>query len=163
MKNNMLDTEKVIDGIARARFFSEMGCAPGFVEGVIYIENVHRVFVDPVESEFLGVYKDLKWLPTTPTQDDPFNSFPKSPKELVDLRIKVSKAVMQSVKYIPRDKFVSGVHDFSLAAKNAACFAFRQYMSECYYGSEGVWSKVVGLYFSGRWPVGYSKKKLIAI
>ncbi|MFQ6572331.1 hypothetical protein [Pseudomonas sp. UM16] len=159
----MLDAEKLVDDIARARFFSRMGCAPDLNEGVIYVESVFKVFVEPEESDFHGVYKNLEWLPTTPTQEDPFNSFPKAPKDLVELRLKVSKAVMQSIKEVPKEKFIAGAHDFSVAARNAACFAFRQYVSECYYGSGSVWSRVVDLYFSGRWPVGYSKDKLIVI
>lgn len=159
----MLDIEKLIDDIARTEFFSNMGKAHDVAEGVIYIERVFRVFIEPLESDFAGGYKDLEWLPTTPTQDDPFSSFPKPPKELVDARLKVSKAVMQSVKGVARDKFVTGAHDFSLAARNAACFAFRQYVSEDYYGGGGVWSKIVELYFSGRWPVGYARDRLIVI
>ena len=159
----MLDIEKLIDDIAQTNFFSNMGKAPDVVEGVVYIESVFRVFIEPLESDFAGAYKYLEWLPTTPTQDDPFNSFPKPPKEIADARLKASKAVMQSVKRVAKDKFVSGAHDFSLAARNAACFAFRQYVSQVYYGGDGAWSKIVGLYFSGRWPVGYAGEKLIVI
>ncbi|WP_236235820.1 hypothetical protein [Pseudomonas faucium] len=159
----MRDVERLISDVLRASFFSKMGAAPDSASEVIFIEGVFRVFVDPVESQFLGTYQNLEWLPTTPTQEDPFHSFPKAPKDLVELRLKASKAVMQSIKYMPKEIFISGAHDFSLAARNAACFAFRQYVSECYYGSVGVWSRVVDLYFSGRWPVGYSKEKLIAI
>ncbi|WP_156352029.1 hypothetical protein [Pseudomonas sp. NBRC 111130] len=159
----MLDVEKLIDNVARTDFFSSMGKAPDAIEGVVYIESVFRVFIEPLEADFAGAYKDLEWLPTTPTQDDPFNSFPRPPQELVDARLRVSKAVMQSVKNVAKDKFVSGAHDFSLAARNAACFAFRQYVSEVYYGGDGIWSKIVDLYFSGRWPVGYAGEKLIVI
>lgn len=159
----MLDVEKLIYDIARIDFFSSMGKAPDMVEGVVYIESVFRVFVEPLESDFAGTYKDLEWLPTTPTQDDPFNSFPKPPKDLADARLRVSKAVLQSVKRGAKDKLVSGAHDFGLAARNAACFAFRQYVSEIHYGGGGAWSKIVGLYFSGRWPVGYAGGKLIVI
>ena len=159
----MLDFEKIIDEVGRASFFSRMGSAPDAIEGVIFIKSVFRVFVEPVDSDYFGAYKDLEWLPTTPTQDDPFKSFPKPPKDLVDLRLGVSRAVMQSVKHVPKDKFLSGGHDFSLAARNAACFAFRQYMSECYYGRDSAWKKIVELYFDGRWPVGYLKDNLIVI
>jgi len=159
----MLDVERLISDVLRASFFSKMGAVPDSTSEVIFIESVFRVFIDPVETQFSGAYKDLEWLPTTPTQEDPFHSFPKVPKDLVELRLKVSRAVMQSIKYMPKEVFISGAYGFSLTARNAACYAFRQYVSECYYGSVGVWSRVVDLYFSGRWPVGYSKEKLIAI
>ncbi|WP_323600944.1 hypothetical protein [Pseudomonas putida] len=159
----MLDFQNLFDEIGRANFFSKMGEVADKVENVIYIESVFKVFVEPVEAEFLGAYEDLEWLPTTSTQDDPFKFFPKPPKDLVDLRLGVSKAVLQSVRNVPKDKFLSGAHDFSVAARNTACFAFRQYVSECYYGEDSVWLKMVELYCSGRWPVGYSKDKLIVI
>lgn len=52
-----------------------MGEVADKFENVIYIESVFKVFVEPVEAEFLGAYEDLEWLPTTPTQDDPFKFF----------------------------------------------------------------------------------------
>lgn len=159
----MQDIESLIKRIATTDFFSRMGCDPDPVDGVIYIRDVLKVFIEPEDSYFQGCYKNLEWLPTSPSQDDPFNSFPKPPKELVDWRISVSKAVMQSIKGSSKDKFITGAHDFSLAARNGACFAFRQYVSESYYRAPGTWSKVVELYLSGRWPAGYSGRKLIAI
>ncbi|WP_312352224.1 hypothetical protein [Pseudomonas sp.] len=159
----MFDVDELIYEVGRTEFFSKLGCATDLKSGVIYVESIFKVFVEPVESDFEGCYKDLEWLPTSPTQQDPFNVFPKPRKELVDSRLRVSKAVMQSIKSVPKYKFVCGSHDFSIAARNAACFAFRQYVSESYYGDKCVWSKVIDLYFSGRWPVGYSRDRIIAI
>lgn len=159
----MLDMDSFIERIANVAFFAEMGRPGDSVADVVYVENVQRVFIDPVESDFQGLYKYLEWLPTTSTQEDPFNTFPKAPKDLVDIRLRISKAVMQAIKRVPKDKFVFGAHDFSVAARNAACFAFRQYASECYYESGKVWSKIVDIYLSGRWPVGYAEGKIIVI
>jgi len=159
----MFNVDELIDQVVRADFFSKMGQASDFKSGVIYIESVFKVFVQPDERDFEGYYKYLEWLPTSPTQEDPFRAFPKPSKELMDSRLRVSEAVMQSIKSVPKDKFVFGPHDFCIAARNAACFAFRQYVSESYYGDKGAWSKVIDLYFSGRWPVGYSKDKMIVI
>jgi len=89
------------------------------------VESIFKIILEPVESDFEGFYKDLEWLPTSPTQQDPFTVFRKSPKELVGSRLRVSKAVLQSIKSFPKDKFVYRSHDFSIAARNAACFAFR--------------------------------------
>jgi hypothetical protein len=93
----------------------------------------------------------------------PLILFPKPSKDLVDLRILVNKAVMQSIKSAPNDRLISGAHDFGLAARDAACFAFRQHVSELYYEIDGAWSKITKLYLSGRWPIAHSKDKLIMI
>lgn len=159
----MLDIVGLTDSIAATQFFSRMGCGSGSENNVIYVKDVFRVFVEPIDSDFHGYYKMIEWLPTSPTQDDPFNSFPKPPKDLVSLRIDVSKAVMRSIKAVSKEKLIVGAHDFSAAAANGACFAFRQYVSESYYGVSGAWSKVAHVYLSGRWPVGYSDDKLIVI
>jgi len=163
MGADMQDVKSLISRIADTEFFSRMGCDPDSRDNVIYIRDVFRVFVEPVYSDFHGYYENLEWLPTSPYQDDPFNSFPKPPKKLVSWRIDVTKTVMQSIKVGSTVKFIAGPHDYSLAARDGACFAFRQYISESYYGVSGEWSKVIELYLSGRWPVGYSDTKLIVI
>lgn len=160
---DVTDIEAISNKIRSVDFFSKMGCPPDEKNGVIYIENVRKVFIESLESDFRSLYGEVEWLPSTPTQEDPFNEFPKAPKELTDARIFVSKVVLDSVRGMAKDKFVSGAHDFSLAARNAACFAFRQYISECYYQKHGIWSRIVELYYSGRWPVGYVKQVLIAV
>ncbi|MGB5955775.1 MAG: hypothetical protein WBG97_10310 [Pseudomonas sp.] len=121
-----------------------------------------EVLIGPMAA-LSEIYKDFKWLPTAPSQDDPFNSFSKPSGDLLGRRLEVTRAVMQSTRNLPKDKFVSGAHDFSLAARHAACFAFRQYVSECHYGGESAWSSIVSLYFAGRWPVAYSADKFIVI
>lgn len=65
---------------------------------MIYIENVRKVFIESLESDFRSLYGEVEWLPSTPTQEDPFNEFPKAPKELTDARILVSKVVLDSVR-----------------------------------------------------------------
>jgi hypothetical protein len=77
--------------------------------------------------------------------------------------MKVSKAVMAATKNIDKSKFICVSHDFSLAARNGVCFAFRQYVSESYYGLGDRWAAIIKLYYSGHWPVGFFNKKIIVI
>jgi len=159
----MPGVEKIIDDIAEASFFCAMGKVGEVAEGVIYVENVSRVFISPHDLDLPGDIEDLLWLPTSSTQDDPFNHFPAFPTELTALRLKVSKAVMQSIRQAPKSPFIAGAHDFSLAARNAACFAFRQYVTEDFFGNGAVWSEIVELYLSGRWPVGFMNGQIVVI
>lgn len=71
----MLDMKKIINNIAQANFFSTMESFSKPIENTIYIQNVFRAFIEPLQSDFKGTYETLEWLPTAPTQSDPFNSF----------------------------------------------------------------------------------------
>lgn len=119
--------------------------------------------MEPSESEFYGCYDGVEWLPTSPTQPDPFYEIPKPPSDLVAMRIKANKAVMAATKNLDKSKFICAPHDFSLAARNGVCFAFRQYVSESYYGLGDRWLTIIRLYYSGHWPVGFFKNKIVVI
>lgn len=149
--------------IERCKFFSSMGKRPQTCDSLIFIDTVRKVFVEPALEEFDGCYDRVEWLPTAPTQPDPFYSMPKPPADLVAMRMKVNKAVMAATKNLNKDKFICLPHDFSVAARNAVCFAFRQYVSEEYYGLGSRWAEIVHLYYIGHWPVGYCSDKLVVI
>ena len=159
----MIDIDEECKKIEGFEFFSNMGgCGPEDTN-YIYIESVQKVFVEPSESEFHGCYDGVEWLPTAPTQPDPFYDVPKPPSDLVAMRMKVNKAVMAATKNIDKSKFICAPHDFSVAARNGVCFAFRQYVSESYYGLGDRWATIIKLYYSGHWPVGFYNKKIIVI
>ncbi|MCF5715940.1 hypothetical protein ACDH53_26515 [Pseudomonas tremae] len=149
--------------IEKSCFFSKMGVLLPDEERIISIENVRKVFVEPSELDFKGCYDEVEWLPTSPTQDDPFYELPKSPKELTELRIKINKAVMAATKSLEKNSFLCAPHDFSVAARNGICFAFRQYVSERYYGLGDHWKEIVEIYYKGHWPIGFTKDKLVVI
>lgn len=159
----MKSFDEILNEIEKASFFSSMGVPDIQDENVILIEGVCKVFVHPSDIDFKGYYAGTEWLPTSPTQDDPFYKKINNPKDIVDLRIKINKAIMNSIKEVSKDNFICAPHDFSLAAKNGICFAFRQYVSEHYLGLGNRWEEIVNLYYSGHWPVGYAKEKIIAI
>ncbi|ELP95920.1 hypothetical protein [Pseudomonas syringae] len=149
--------------IKESHFFSNMGVSFSSEKRIICIENVRKVFVEPLNLEFKGCYAEVEWLPTSPTQDDPFYKLPKPSTKLTELRVKVNKSVMAATKNLGKDPFLCGPHDFSVAARNGVCFAFRQYISECYYGHGVQWKEVVDIYYKGHWPVGFTKDRLVII
>lgn len=149
--------------IEESRFFSNMGISLSEEGGIIRIENVRKVFVEPSKLDFQGCYDEVEWLPTSPTQDDPFYELPKPPEELTALRVKINKSVMSATRGLEKGSFLCGSHDFSAAARNGICFAFRQYVSERYYGHGDHWKQIVDIYYKGHWPVGFTKSKLVVI
>lgn len=161
---NDFDFDSLLQRIDNSCFFSRMGLPDVLDSRVILIENVEKVFVNPTGAEFKGYYDSVEWLPTSMTQEDPFYKVKEVlPKELTGLRIRVNKAVMNATKGLSKDKFNYGPHDFSLAARNGICFCFREYVSEQYLHLGNKWEEVVGIYFSGHWPVGIAKDKIVTI
>ncbi|OTA16774.1 hypothetical protein Xvie_01452 [Xenorhabdus vietnamensis] len=159
----MININDELEKIEKAKFFSNMGLFDLHDQNVILIENVEKVFINPSDIEFKGTYKNTEWLPTSLTQDDPFYKKQDNPKDLIEIRMKINKAVMNSTKELDKSKFISRPHDFHQAARNAICYAFRQYMSEKYFNLGNKWEKIVDIYYAGHWPVGISKEKIIVI
>lgn len=159
----MFSVDLEIDRIASSNFFSKMGEPCSDSGGLIYVPSVEAVFVTPSNIDFSGMYDQVEWLPTAPTQDDPFYKFTEFPKELVDIRLRINKAVMASTTGMDKSVFKSGPHDFSTAARNGICYAFRQYAAEQYFATGDRWKTIVSMYYSGRWPVGYYHNGLVII
>ena len=159
----MIDIDKLLKDIEKESFFLNMGLPDIKNENIILVKDVEKVFINPSDAEFNGLYASTEWLPTSPTQDDPFYKRQTISKELAQLRIKVNKAVLNATRGLPKDNFVFPPHDFSQAARNGICFAFRQYVSEKYLDLGVRWESIVQIYYAGHWPVGFSKEKIIAI
>ncbi|UWS28281.1 hypothetical protein [Erwinia pyrifoliae] len=159
----MIDINEEISKISDARFFSKMGFYDIHEDYVILVGDVRKVFIEPSDIDFKGLYKKTEWLPTSPTQDDPFYKKQQNPKDIIELRKEISKHVMHATKEMNKDAFISSPHDFSIAARNAICFAFRQLITERYFGLGDKWKIIVDLYYAGHWPVGYAKDKIIVI
>lgn len=159
----MIDIDEMLKEIEKSSFFSKMGEVDIQSERVILINNVEKVFINPSNKDFKGLYESTEWLPTSPTQDDPFYKKQKATKELTELRVKVNKAVLNATKTLPKGNFLYPPHDFSQAARNGICFAFRQYVNESYFHLGFRWRDIVSLYYAGHWPVGFSKEKIIVI
>ncbi|PHM66254.1 hypothetical protein [Xenorhabdus sp. KJ12.1] len=159
----MIDINVELEKIVKANFFANMGLFDLHDENVILIENVEKVFINPSDFEFKGYYKNTEWLPTSPTQEDPFYKKQDSTKNLLEIRMKINKAVMNATKEIDKSKFISKPHDFHQAARNAICYAFRQYVTENFFNLGNKWESIVNIYYAGHWPVGISKEKVIVI
>ncbi len=159
----MIDIKEDIYKITSADFFSKMGVQDLHEDYIILIGDVRKVFIETSDIEFKGFYSEVEWLPTSPTQDDPFYKKQINPKDVVELRKEITKCVMSATQKINKNTFISAPHDFSIAARNAICFAFRQSITEKYFNLGNKWKSIVEIYYAGHWPVGYAKDKIIVI
>lgn len=137
-------------------FFSNMGKGSFDDKKIIYFQSIQACF----ESSL-----NVEWLPTSPTQDDPFYIKQEYPQDLVEMRLVVSKAVIESLKAfpVPDSQFQYDAHNFKIAARNAICYAFRQYLTEKYFNYGDSWEKIIQIYYQGHFPIGFYKKKLVVI
>lgn len=137
-------------------FFSNMGKVSVDDNKIIYFQSIQTCF----ESSL-----NVEWLPTSPTQDDPFYIKQEYPKDLVEMRLVVSKAVIESLKAfpVPDSQFQYDAHNFKIAARNAICYAFRQYLTEKYFNYGDNWERIIQIYYQGHFPIGFYKKKLVVI
>ncbi|HEK0788466.1 TPA: hypothetical protein ACXN3T_002890 [Proteus mirabilis] len=137
-------------------FFSNMGKVSVDDNKIIYFQSIQACF----ESSL-----NVEWLPTSPTQDDPFYIKQEYPKDLVEMRLVVSKAVIESLKAfpVPDSQFQYDAHNFKIAARNAICYAFRQYLTEKYFNYGDNWERIIQIYYQGHFPIGFYKKKLVVI
>ncbi|HCT3783799.1 hypothetical protein I4607_11355 [Proteus mirabilis] len=159
----MFDINEELKVINNTNFFVKMGINDIQNENIIFIENVEKVFINPSEIEFRGFYRKTEWLPTSPTQDDPFYIKQDNPKELIDMRMKINKAIMDKTKNLDTNNFISKPHDFKKAARNAISYAYRQYVTEKYFRLGNNWERIVKIYYKGHWPVGVAEEKIIVI
>lgn len=137
-------------------FFSNMGKVSVDDNKIIYFQSIQACF----ESSL-----NVEWLPISPTQDDPFYIKQEYPKDLVEMRLVVSKAVIESLKAfpVPDSQFQYDAHNFKIAARNAICYAFRQYLTEKYFNYGDNWERIIQIYYQGHFPIGFYKKKLVVI
>ncbi|MGY5954941.1 DUF4942 domain-containing protein [Kosakonia sp. BK9b] len=159
----MVDISEEIERMAQSRFFTSMGVNACNDENIILITDVKKAFVEPSDSDFQGLYKRTDWLPTSPAQDDPFYKKQANPQELMVLRKAINQCAMAATRNMDKSRFMTGPHDFSAAARNALCFAFRQLITERYFSLGHRWEVITHIYCAGHWPVGYAQHKIIAI
>lgn len=159
----MISIENELNKIDAAKFFSAMGENNLFADDILAIENVKKVFVEPSYDEFEGLYNEAKWLPCSSTQIDPFYGKISPTEEVVKFRKEINKHVIHSTRGMEKSIFLHSPHDFSCAARHAICFAFRQLITEDYFSLGDKWSRICELYYSGHWPVGFTKEKYIII
>ncbi|KAI2684100.1 hypothetical protein [Pseudomonas sp. TNT3] len=159
----MIDVDEEIIKIRKFNFFSNLGVSETKDSTLIYIGSVREAFVEPSVQAFEGLYNDVKWLPSSQCQPDPFYNLPKPSSDLVAMRMKINKAVLAATNNFDKSKFRCAPHDFSVAARNGVCFTFRQYVSEQYYGLGDHWARIAALYGKGHWPIGFCENKFFVI
>jgi hypothetical protein len=161
LEASVFNVDREIERISSCAFFKEMGRQGNTSEGLIFLANVGEAFVVPTDSDSIGEYNDIEGLPITATQHDPFYMFSGFPDELVDIRLRINKAVMAATRGLDSRLFKWGRYDFTTAARNGICYAFRQYAAEQYLAAVDRWAIIISMYCAGRWPVGYWQKGLV--
>lgn len=101
----MIFFDEVQHKIQSTAFFSNMGKAALQADNVILFSGLESLLLSEL---------DFIWLPTSPTQDDPFYTKQTLPKALIEQRIKITRCVMDSVKNIPCTPFQYNAHDFNI-------------------------------------------------
>lgn len=152
-----------LEKIASARFFANMGLNDISMTGVVFVNDVREAFVEPSSTESRALLAKTEWLPTSVTEQDPFHEKRPAPQALIELRKHISQAVTKATQNLDPSGFSCPPHDFSLAARGAICFAFRQLMTERYFGSGDQWARIAALYYAGHWPIGHTPKAIVAI
>ncbi|MBD2800047.1 hypothetical protein ID854_06135 [Xenorhabdus sp. M] len=159
----MIDINKELEKISETNFFSKMGLADIHDGNIIVIKNVEKAFIKPSNEVFNGYYKNTEWLPISHSQEDPFYGNIQNSKQLIEIRLKISKAIMCATKALNESRLKSGAYDFNHAARNSISYAFRQYISEKYLNLGDKWEKIIKIYYSGHWPIGFYNEKIIII
>lgn len=157
---DILDELKRIDS---ANFFSALGNRDLDEADIMFAENVSAAFISPLDDQLRGCHKEVEWLPSSPTQSDPFYRLDKPTKELTALRKEINKGVTVAIRGIDNKQFICPPHDFSAVAKHAICFAFRQLVTERYFSLGDKWDRITTLYYAGHWPVGVIHHKYLVI
>jgi len=158
-----MDLNTELEKIASARFFANMGLNDTSMTGVVFINDVREAFVEPSSTESRVLLDKAKWLPTSVTGQDPFYEKRPAPQALIEFRKHINQAVTKATRSLDTSGFSCPPHDFSLAARGAICFAFRQLMTERYFGLGDQWARITALYYAGHWPIGYTKTAIVAI
>ncbi|WP_129039791.1 hypothetical protein [Proteus hauseri] len=146
--------EDIQQKIQNTVFFSNLGKADLDDNNLIQFASLESLLFSSL---------NFIWLPTSLTQEDPFYHKQINPKVLIEQRLKITKMITQQIKVMPDERFKYKAHDFNLAAKNALCYAFRQYLTEVHFNLGMQWQEIVELYFKGHWVVGVSQEKLVVI
>ncbi|WP_027706147.1 hypothetical protein [Zymobacter palmae] len=158
-----MNIDNEIRNIECAQFFSNMGCDDICLESIIFVGNVRDVFVEPYKLVEQGVYDNVTWLPSSFTQNDPFYNDMDRHDELITWRKKLNLAISRATRDIDKKIFICPPHDFYSVAKAAIRFAFRQLADEEFYSLGRKWREVTDIYYSGHWPVGFTRDKYIVI
>ncbi|NHB59593.1 hypothetical protein G9F32_16500 [Acinetobacter sp. 194] len=159
----MFNIDEEIKRINNSIFFSNFGINDINDSSIIFVDSLYKIFIEPKEEYFNNNYTKMDWLPSSPTQDDPYYKKIKNPPELINMKKNINKLILEKTRNIDTSLFKCQQHDFSIVAKNALSFSFRQLVVEEYFCLGNNWRKVVNLYYAGHWPFGYYKDKLFII
>lgn len=119
----------------------------------------NSAFEESLSAEMKKIASSMDWLPSSRDQKDPFYGQELTQKiaAIEGGKTKVMaayKAASKKLSNYDKSKFVSGPHDYSNAAKNAALYCVRMAAIECLSDSQGIWVEIFKVYAQGYWPCG---------
>ncbi|CZF86826.1 hypothetical protein [Grimontia marina] len=163
--------EELITKIDNTSWFTKSGsyCSSG---NNIGIQNLrawdNSTFEDSLSPELKKIASSMDWLPSSRDQKDPFHGqeLTKRVAAIEGGKTKVMaayKAASKKLSGYDKSKFVSGPHDYSIAAKNAALYCVRMAAMECLSDSQGIWVEVFKVYSQGFWPCGVLPDKKLVV
>lgn len=159
----MYDIHSELDRIKNTCFFDKMGNDDLYQDNILFVSNVKCAFINFSNTVFADCYNDVTWLPSSPSEHDPFYGKRQSTSELFTQRKKINQAILVATRHMDKASFICSPHDFSEAARKAICFAFRQRVTEKYFQLGDHWEQICEIYYSGHWPVATLKGKYIVI
>ncbi|WP_046225662.1 hypothetical protein [Paenibacillus dauci] len=170
----MIHLHQELERISEVAFFSSLGqpLAEEFAAKLqpelpflhyMQLPDVQETFVQPTLPEWIKLQSAVRWLPSSPTEPDPFYPAMSADPQLLDIRKQIYQAVLRQTRTARPDTLKCRPHDFTTAARQAAGYAYRQYAMERYYDLGSSWQRVIQLYEAGHWPAGYAKDTLVWI
>ncbi|GAB5559704.1 MAG: hypothetical protein SynsKO_13510 [Synoicihabitans sp.] len=139
--------------IDEAKWFESIGSAGS---------SVGRVVLQSIDDWDKGPEWD--WLPSSNDQLDPFHieDFSECPTKEEE---EIFRETLKSLRSLPIsvEGLVSGPHDFTQAARNAAAFATRMAAREIVLNYPAKWQTIVPLYRDGYWPCGRTKNNEVVV
>lgn len=146
----LADLRALID---EANWFENIGSAASS-DGCVVLQSIDDWDKDP----------EWDWLPSSNDSPDPFHidDFGECP---TTEEKEVFRETLKSLRRLPTsiERLVSGPHDFTQAAQNAAAFATRMAAREIVLNYPAKWQTIVPFYRDGYWPCGRTKNNELVL
>lgn len=146
----------LLQRIAQTPFFSRMGQPLPAQEGVYAVGSLAAA-LQAIDND------GFAWMPNALEDPDPFHGPLPRPAALMELRRQVNQALMRTLSAQTHASLRLPPHDFHLAARDAAMYAYRQSLTEEHLGLPPRWQEVVDLYSCGHWPLAHAPGRLLVV
>lgn len=163
LEASSLNLDELQSLIRRSEWFTRLG-EPLAARGYVHLSNLNAWAEGlPENSDNELIASQMEWLPSARDQPDPFAVEGARLAETDStLHAEVGRAVLDTYKlalaslrsFQSHPALIVGPHDFSEAARGAACYAARQAALEVLRNHPRTWCSIMRLYHAGHWPCG---------